>query len=151
MAAFLPYKCLAGAELIWSQWELLSSFTKGTKPGARFRDAQGLQSQPCPQITRMADVCSTSMFTDGCALPAAEAAQDWLGWVGVRGQRFSYQALKNISKSLGGDTCKLCYFREFTLLLSQEFLCAQLSQGRAGFRPETSPAIRLTVFIWTLI
>lgn len=31
---FLPYKLPVGAELIWSQWELLSNFLKGMKPGA---------------------------------------------------------------------------------------------------------------------
>lgn len=42
LVAFLPYKLLAGAELIWSQWELLSSFIKETKPRAWLRDAQRL-------------------------------------------------------------------------------------------------------------
>lgn len=75
LAAFLPYKCLAGAELIWSQWELLSSFIKGTKPGARFRDAQGLQRPTQPtDHTHVTDVCSTSMCTDRCVLPLNEAA-----------------------------------------------------------------------------
>lgn len=46
--------------------------------------------------------------------------------------------------------CRLCYFIEIASLLSQEFLCAWLSLGRAGLRPESSPAIRLTVFIWVL-
>lgn len=39
----LPYKLPVGAELIWSQWELLSNFLKGAKPGARRGDAQRLE------------------------------------------------------------------------------------------------------------
>jgi len=69
---------------------------------------------------------------------------------GEGGRDFSYQALKIILKSLRGYMCRLCYFIEIASLLSQEFLCAWLSLGRAGLRPESSPAIRLTVFIWVL-
>lgn len=39
----LPYKLPVGAELIWSQWELLSNFPKEAKPGARRGDAQRLE------------------------------------------------------------------------------------------------------------
>jgi len=63
--AFLPYKLLAGAELIWSQWELLSSFLKETKPGVWLRDAQRPQGLGWhPKSQRTTDACHTGIWTN---------------------------------------------------------------------------------------
>lgn len=40
--AFLPSKLLVEAELIWSQWELSSSFIQEAQPGAQGRGTQRL-------------------------------------------------------------------------------------------------------------